>query len=72
VTHLARLKGLLGKMKLNSDEGLWTVPSQGIHATSPADCINALRFRARHHHAQLQLAQRASSAGAVAAENRMT
>ena len=30
-THLARLKGLLGKVKLKSDEGLWTVPSQGIH-----------------------------------------
>jgi hypothetical protein len=30
-THFARLKGLLGKMRLKSDEGLWTVPSQGIH-----------------------------------------
>lgn len=30
-THLARLKGLLGKISLKSDEGLWTVPSQGIH-----------------------------------------
>ena len=30
-THLSRLKGLLGRSKLRSDEGLWTVPSQGIH-----------------------------------------
>jgi uncharacterized protein len=30
-THVARLKGLLGKITLKSDEGLWTVPSQGIH-----------------------------------------
>ena len=30
-THIGRLKGLLGKMSLKSDEGLWTVPSQGIH-----------------------------------------
>jgi uncharacterized membrane protein (UPF0127 family) len=30
-THFARLKGLLGRVKLRSDEGLWTVPSQGIH-----------------------------------------
>lgn len=30
-TQFARLKGLLGKVKLRSDEGLWTVPSQGIH-----------------------------------------
>ena len=30
-THVLRLKGLLGKMSLKSDEGLWTIPSQGIH-----------------------------------------
>ena len=30
-TTLARLKGLLGKLKLGLDEGLWIVPSQGIH-----------------------------------------
>ena len=30
-THVLRLKGLLGKMSLKSDEALWTVPSQGIH-----------------------------------------
>jgi uncharacterized protein len=30
-THIARLKGLLGKVSLKSDEGLWTVPSRGIH-----------------------------------------
>ena len=30
-THFTRLKGLLGRVKLRSDEGLWTIPSQGIH-----------------------------------------
>jgi hypothetical protein len=30
-TSWARLKGLLGKFRLGSDEGLWVVPSQGIH-----------------------------------------
>ena len=30
-THFTRLKGLLGREKLRSDEGLWTIPSQGIH-----------------------------------------
>jgi uncharacterized membrane protein (UPF0127 family) len=30
-THLLRLKGLLGRISLRSDEGLWMVPSQGIH-----------------------------------------
>lgn len=30
-THLGRLKGLLGRFRLKSDEGIWVVPSQGIH-----------------------------------------
>jgi uncharacterized membrane protein (UPF0127 family) len=27
----ARLKGLIGRLRLRSDEGLWVVPSRGIH-----------------------------------------
>jgi uncharacterized membrane protein (UPF0127 family) len=30
-TILARLKGLIGKLRLKLDEGLWVVPSQGVH-----------------------------------------
>ena len=30
-THMARLRGLLGRMRLRSEEGLWLVPCQGIH-----------------------------------------
>lgn len=30
-THLSRLKGLVGRLRLKSDEGLWVVPSQGVH-----------------------------------------
>jgi uncharacterized membrane protein (UPF0127 family) len=30
-THFARLRGLLGRRKLGPDEGLWVIPSQGIH-----------------------------------------
>jgi uncharacterized membrane protein (UPF0127 family) len=30
-THFSRLKGLVGRLRLKSDEGLWVVPSQGIH-----------------------------------------
>jgi len=30
-TLLARLRGLLGKMRLRSDEGIWVIPSRGIH-----------------------------------------
>jgi len=41
-TTLARLKGLIGKMKLKSDEGLWVVPSSGVHTLGvlfPLDLI---------------------------------
>lgn len=30
-TTFARLKGLIGRLKLRSDEGLWVVPSNGVH-----------------------------------------
>ena len=30
-TQWARLRGLLGKVRLRSDEGIWVFPSQGIH-----------------------------------------
>src|SRR5271154_3487685 len=30
-TSFLRLKGLLGRIKLRSDEGLWVVPSRGVH-----------------------------------------
>jgi uncharacterized membrane protein (UPF0127 family) len=38
----ARLKGLIGKLKLRSDEGLWVVPSRGVHTMGvlfPIDLI---------------------------------
>jgi len=30
-TSLARLRGLLGRLRMRSDEALWVVPSRGIH-----------------------------------------
>lgn len=41
-TTFARLKGLIGKLKLKLDEGLWVVPSQGVHTIGvffPLDLI---------------------------------
>lgn len=41
-THLARLKGLIGKVSLKSDEALWTIPCQGIHTVGllfPIDLV---------------------------------
>lgn len=30
-TTFARLKGLIGRLRLRFDEGLWVVPSRGVH-----------------------------------------
>jgi uncharacterized membrane protein (UPF0127 family) len=30
-THFTRLRGLLGKMRLKTDEGIWVIPSYGVH-----------------------------------------
>jgi len=41
-THLARLKGLLGRLHLKSDEGIWVIPSLGVHTIGvlvPLDLI---------------------------------
>lgn len=41
-TVFARLKGLIGRLKLKLDEGLWVVPSQGVHTLGvffPLDLI---------------------------------
>jgi uncharacterized protein len=41
-TAVARLKGLIGKLKLATDDGLWVVPSRGIHTIGvpfPLDLI---------------------------------
>jgi uncharacterized membrane protein (UPF0127 family) len=41
-THLTSLKGLIGKRRLGASEGLWMVPSQGIHTVGvlfPIDVI---------------------------------
>ena len=41
-TTIARLKGLIGKLTMGLDEGLWVVPSRGIHTVGvlfPLDLI---------------------------------
>jgi uncharacterized membrane protein (UPF0127 family) len=41
-TSLARLRGLLGQFRMKSGEGLWVVPSHGIHTVgllAPIDLI---------------------------------
>ena len=31
-TMLSRLRGLIGRFRLKPDEGIWVVPSQGVHS----------------------------------------
>jgi uncharacterized protein len=41
-TPWARLRGLLGRMRIRSDEGLWVIPSRGVHTIGlmfPIDLI---------------------------------
>src|SRR5271154_6699245 len=41
-TTFARLKGLIGRLRLRADEGIWLVPSRGIHTLGvlvPLDLI---------------------------------
>jgi uncharacterized protein len=41
-TTLSRLKGLIGKLTLGLDDGLWIVPSRGIHTVGvlfPLDLV---------------------------------
>ena len=41
-THFARLKGLIGRLTLRLDEGLWVVPSSGVHTVGvlfPLDLV---------------------------------
>ena len=41
-THLSRLKGLVGRLRLKYDDGLWVVPSQGVHTLGvlfPVDLV---------------------------------
>jgi uncharacterized membrane protein (UPF0127 family) len=41
-THLARLRGLAGRLRLKADEGIWVLPSQGVHTIGvffPIDLI---------------------------------
>ena len=41
-TIFARLRGFIGRFKLGSDEGIWLVPSRGVHTLGvmvPLDLI---------------------------------
>jgi uncharacterized membrane protein (UPF0127 family) len=41
-THFKSLKGLLGKRRLQHDDGLWVIPCQGIHTIGMLFSIDVL------------------------------
>lgn len=47
-TIWARLKGLLGRFSLSSDEGVWVVPSRGIHTVGVLTPIDVVYLDSDH------------------------
>lgn len=47
-THITRLRGLLGRMRIRSDEGLWVVPCQGIHTIGLLFAIDVIYLDENH------------------------
>lgn len=48
-TTLARLKGLIGKLNLELDEGLWIIPSRGIHTVGVLFPIDLVYIDEHYH-----------------------
>jgi uncharacterized protein len=47
-THLARLRGLVGRLRLKSDEGIWVVPSQGVHTIGVLVALDLIYLDSDH------------------------
>jgi uncharacterized protein len=45
---LARLRGLIGRFKLRSDEGIWVVPSSGVHTIGVMVPLDLIYLDASH------------------------
>src|SRR5579875_3578679 len=48
-THFARLRGLVGRLRLKSDEGIWVIPSQGVHSIGVLFPIDLVYLSADYH-----------------------
>ncbi|HEY6346220.1 MAG TPA: DUF192 domain-containing protein [Bryobacteraceae bacterium] len=48
-THVGRLKGLLGKLRLKGDEGIWIVPSQGVHTIGVLFAVDLIYLDRNNH-----------------------
>jgi uncharacterized protein len=53
-THLSRLKGLMGRLRLKGDEGIWVVPSQGVHTIGVLFAIDLIYLDSQDRVIQLE------------------
>ncbi len=47
-SHFARLRGLAGKFRLKPDEGIWVIPSQGVHTIGVLFAIDLIYLDSDH------------------------
>jgi uncharacterized membrane protein (UPF0127 family) len=47
-THLARLRGMLGRVRLKPDGGIWMIPSQGVHTIGVLFALDLIYLDPRH------------------------
>jgi uncharacterized membrane protein (UPF0127 family) len=47
-TPFSRLKGLIGKLSVRSDEGIWVVPSSGIHTLGVLVPLDLIYLNEKH------------------------
>lgn len=52
-TYFARLRGLIGRTRLRSDEGVWMVPSSGIHTVGVLFPIDLVYLNHKHRVVEL-------------------
>ncbi len=52
-THLKRLRGLVGRLRLRSDEGIWVIPSQGVHTIGVLFAIDLIYLDSQNRVIQL-------------------
>jgi uncharacterized protein len=47
-SHFARLRGLIGRIRLKPDEGIWVIPSQGVHSLGVLFSTDLVYLDANH------------------------
>src|SRR5579863_4321272 len=64
-THLSRLRGLMGRLRMKPNEGIWVVPSQGIHTIGVLFAIDVIYLDAGHRVVELTESMGSFRAGSL-------